>query len=515
MQDTNPYLLTLPELLSAKKKISRVSAHHDPDKTSFKGLECLYLDPTEFREQLKRNFLIVLTDGELGALVTLLDADKIGKVSTTLFINEFLRLGKVAREKEFLQVRLTNDKIIEKKKLFQAKREEMQLRLIKYEIPKTWTKEEEESAQLKFGQAALSYDSTGPALAGFTNGGSLNYRQFYEQLRRNFQLFLTPGEVAALVHILDTNGDGYIDCSEFLHHFFRIATQEREKLHDKHVMLNNRLHEAEKRRKKKLNDHFEQSVLIELKPDTKEDKKSLTKKMREVAASYERREQWCSALDGFDSASLTPTQFKEQLKKNFLVFLTPGEVSAAVKLYGNEEGNIDCGYFLSSFHIVGKDEKLKRSERRQQISYKIKKEWEDYYKNLEDGYVERKKTNVQWPLLPQINDNSTIGTSTCSLGGSELNSVPDKPRRMTRKASVMDSIHANRAALEFLKKSSSNKDDKSMTTIFSNASDATKDFIRELEKEEAEIDSMTSRRKKTKKKATPRAASNNEVEESL
>ena len=73
MQDTNPYLLTLPELLSAKKKISRVSAHHDPEKTTFKGMECLYLDPTEFREQLKRNFLIVLSDGELGALVTLLD----------------------------------------------------------------------------------------------------------------------------------------------------------------------------------------------------------------------------------------------------------------------------------------------------------------------------------------------------------------------------------------------------------------------------------------------------------
>ena len=73
MQDANPYLLTLPELLSAKKKISRVAAHYDPEKTSFKGLECLYLDPTEFREQLKRTFLILLTDAELGALVTLLD----------------------------------------------------------------------------------------------------------------------------------------------------------------------------------------------------------------------------------------------------------------------------------------------------------------------------------------------------------------------------------------------------------------------------------------------------------
>lgn len=89
--------------------------------------------------------------------------DKIGKVSTSAFINEFLRLGKVAREKEFYEVKVANDKIIEKKKKFQAKREEIALRMIKYEIPKKWSAEEEESAQFKFGQACLNYDSTGKA----------------------------------------------------------------------------------------------------------------------------------------------------------------------------------------------------------------------------------------------------------------------------------------------------------------------------------------------------------------
>jgi hypothetical protein len=33
----NPYLLTLPQLLSAKKKIGRVAAFHDPQKNSFAG----------------------------------------------------------------------------------------------------------------------------------------------------------------------------------------------------------------------------------------------------------------------------------------------------------------------------------------------------------------------------------------------------------------------------------------------------------------------------------------------
>lgn len=506
MQETNPYLLTLPELLSAKKKISRVSAHHDPEKTSFKGFECLYLDPTEFREQLKRTFLIVLSDGELGALVTLLDTDKIGKVASATFINEFLRLGKIARDKEFTQVRVANERIIVKKKKFQAKREEIALRMIRYEIPKEWSVEEEESAQFKFGQAALSYDSSGNALGGFTNGGSLNYLQFHEQLKRNFQLFLTSGEVAALVNIFDTNGDGEIDCSEFLHHFFRIGTIEREKLHVKHTLLTNRLHAAEKVRKKKVKEKFEKSVLVELKPDTKEDKKSLKLKIRQVAECYERKLQWGNVLIGFEGASLTPTQFKEQLKNIFLVFLSPGELSAAVKLYGNEDGDIDCGYFLSTFFIDGKNAKNARSDRRYEVDYRIKKENDDYHKGVEEKYLDRKKTHVQWPVLPQINDNgSTIASSTCSLGGSEFE--PDQPKRMRRKASVMDSLNSNRAALEFLSKNSSDQEDKSMATIFTNASDSTKDFIRELEKEEAVIESMDRRTKKTKKKVSPRAES--------
>lgn len=87
--------------------------------------------------------------------------EKIGKVSSSAFTNEFLRLGKVAREKEFFEVKVANDKIIEKKKKFQARREEIALRMIKYEIPKKWSPEEEESAQHKFGQACLSYDASG------------------------------------------------------------------------------------------------------------------------------------------------------------------------------------------------------------------------------------------------------------------------------------------------------------------------------------------------------------------
>jgi hypothetical protein len=69
----NPYLLTRPELLSAKKKLGQSSATYDPSKTSLKGFEAHSLDPTQFREQLRRILRITVSNAELGALVLLFD----------------------------------------------------------------------------------------------------------------------------------------------------------------------------------------------------------------------------------------------------------------------------------------------------------------------------------------------------------------------------------------------------------------------------------------------------------
>ena len=71
--DRNPYLLTLPQLLSAKKKIAIVAANYNPLKDTRQGFESEYLTPAEFREQLRYNFNLQLTNAELGALVVLCD----------------------------------------------------------------------------------------------------------------------------------------------------------------------------------------------------------------------------------------------------------------------------------------------------------------------------------------------------------------------------------------------------------------------------------------------------------
>jgi hypothetical protein len=71
--NANPFLLSRPELINAKKKIALVSSTYDPIKTNLRGFEVYSLSPTEFREQLRQSCQIILTSEELGALVILFD----------------------------------------------------------------------------------------------------------------------------------------------------------------------------------------------------------------------------------------------------------------------------------------------------------------------------------------------------------------------------------------------------------------------------------------------------------
>jgi hypothetical protein len=49
----NPYLLTLPQLISAKKKLGVVAASFDPNFYSMSGFDVETLDPSQFREQVQ------------------------------------------------------------------------------------------------------------------------------------------------------------------------------------------------------------------------------------------------------------------------------------------------------------------------------------------------------------------------------------------------------------------------------------------------------------------------------
>jgi hypothetical protein len=155
---TNTYLLTLPQLLSAKQKISRVALFYDPVKFSLKGFDSEKLDPTEFREQLRQNFLIRLTDEELGAIVLLFDKDGDGTVDSVEFINEFFRMGKVEKRKFVMSRKDENDR---KEKERVQRFDEHKERFMKFGVIKvasSCTKAQEDSAFKKMSMIAFSYD---------------------------------------------------------------------------------------------------------------------------------------------------------------------------------------------------------------------------------------------------------------------------------------------------------------------------------------------------------------------
>lgn len=96
---SDPFLLTLPELVSAKRKIGKAAALYDRENQSLKGFTTRSLNPTEFRSQLHLNFAIELTHKELGAIVSYFDVDGNGTVDVATFISHFFKLGQEERSK--------------------------------------------------------------------------------------------------------------------------------------------------------------------------------------------------------------------------------------------------------------------------------------------------------------------------------------------------------------------------------------------------------------------------------
>lgn len=356
-------------------------------------------------------------------------------------------------------------------------------------------------------------------LQGFVNGGKLSPVEFREQLRQSFHLYLSRGEVAALIHLFDDNGDGSIDCDEFIRSFYRIGYEEREKYYYKHLQRTRKLQQQEILRKKKRDEYYMQKNIISLPEDpaallTEENRTTVFNKIKEIAVNYERRQHWGNLLMPFDSTSLSPTRFREVLKQQFLLHLTTSDLVVLLDEFGidavNGEREINCKEFLSYFFHAGREEKEKILRKKIMSDEKLSKVKLNFEKNLSRELLNRKITAIEWPVLPQIssdNVNSDDGKSVMS-GSQSLSTLsiddekndnmslyslhendsdsisthlsPLQPlntftspsrrssNRMYRKPSVLDTISPNRLALKLI------KSEGSIAAAYPNASDETK-----------------------------------------
>ena len=155
----NPYLLSLPCLLSAKKKLGLVAAFNDPNDPALKAfMDCDNYNPTEFREQLRRNFFIHLTDEELGALITFFDKDGDRHVSGEEFFRTFFSLGQKEKTKIFLlQKEESKRRQYRQNKYLHDLRNRYE-KLSKDNVSYQYNENDEKSAISKLSQAAFNFD---------------------------------------------------------------------------------------------------------------------------------------------------------------------------------------------------------------------------------------------------------------------------------------------------------------------------------------------------------------------
>lgn len=246
------------------------------------------------------------------------------------------------------------------------------------------------------------------------NCPSLTAPEFREQIRRNFGVKLSPSETGALMSLFDSDGDGTVDCKEFMYAFFRIGRSEKDRHYDRQARLTVQKLEEEKARLKAIDDKFDAMAQAKLEPATEDDFNAVYDKFRRAAMTYDMQSMFNNMKKSFESSELNPTQFKEMLKANFAIHLSPGELDAAVKMFDlNCDGTISCVEFTSTFFKIQLTEKSSDIKlRKDEAEVRRTKEVERIRAKTARA-LERVETSVSWPILPldegeQLSDDEEV-----------------------------------------------------------------------------------------------------------
>lgn len=199
---------TEEEKASALTKLSEAAFRYDrlmPGAIQLNAFDCEYMQPETFKEQLKLVFNMHLTSGELGALVQHLSKDGEDRVNCAQFLVTFFRMGFRERSTKIKAKRDEVKRITEEK---EAKKRAEQEELEKKNAAKVsfnFTKEDEKRVLKKISDAARLYDQSSPSAISMKSFevAFMPPHIFKEQLKRVFNLDLTPEELGALIMLYD------------------------------------------------------------------------------------------------------------------------------------------------------------------------------------------------------------------------------------------------------------------------------------------------------------------------
>jgi hypothetical protein len=194
----------LEKMVNAAVKYDRLM----PGAIPLDAFDIERMTPGEFREQLKSVFNIQLSVRELSAFIAYFNRDKDPNdicVNCAAFLVTFFRWGFKEKTIRLHEVWEKEKRINEEK---EKKRREEQEELDKKNASKvnfTFTPEDKERAIKKLKIAAKLYDKTTPGAMSMKafEVKEMPPHVFKEQLRRIFNLQVTPAEMGALMAVFD------------------------------------------------------------------------------------------------------------------------------------------------------------------------------------------------------------------------------------------------------------------------------------------------------------------------
>ena len=368
-QITVDYDYTPEQRKSALDKITSAAFEYDknmPGSVQLNAFDGASMSPKIFKEQLKLVFGIVVSPQELGALMNFFDRDGDGMINCAEFLVAFFRMGFEERTKFVRNEREKKAKIRREKEKQEREAKELLESQNKLKVSYNYTEEDKVSAFTKLRDAARLYDRTLPGCVSMSafDGAFMEPHVFKEQLRRVFNLKITPPELGVLMHTFDDDGDGTINCAEFTKNFLKMGFIERENeirnYQKKQEMANARRLAKERQRQEELAKYNSMKVNYEF---SEADFESAIAKLTDAAWKYDKNMPGAVSMSAFQGQSMEPHVFKEQLFRVLNMKLSPQELGALMSYFDrNGDGKISCSEFLVQFIKVGFEE---RSRRRQ------------------------------------------------------------------------------------------------------------------------------------------------------
>ncbi|KAJ1444914.1 hypothetical protein M885DRAFT_626674 [Pelagophyceae sp. CCMP2097] len=323
-------------------------------QNAFAGPE---MDPAMFQLQLQRAFLgCTLSEVEVKQLARRFDHDGNGMISGPEFTKLFLQRS-FDEKRRVLHGRDENrlDRELE------MERDDAAVKLAKMQ---TWDaacatefdETDKANALAKITAAARKYDKNMPDAMPLTafEGAEMHPFVFREQLKRVFKVEFSRRELGALTQMFDLDGDGMVSCPEFLRTFFGIGFVERSRLRGARVARAGQRMEAMERFQAARLKKADARDLAKVKEYTLVELNSTVDKLIEASVKYSVKSLGPAGLRGFTSTQITPTVFREQLRRAFGIRLDFSELKACVDFIDvSGSGVVDCAAFLSKFFKIG------------------------------------------------------------------------------------------------------------------------------------------------------------------